>query len=200
MFLELTEILRCPRPHDESYVICGPVTMDGRDVVRGGIICPICGAEYPILDRVAWFGPPADAVNVARAPESELTAEAALALLDLDGPGGYVVTVGAAGRLGEALSALRPGVVVACVNPPADAAPGAACSVLRSPLGFPIRRRSVRAVIVGADAAMEPWLAASVGALLPGLRVVIEDESVEPDGVFALARGAGVLVGERRTA
>ena len=201
MFIELTEILKCPRDHEESYVICGPVTMDGRDVVRGGIVCPACRAEFPILDRVAWFGPPeTPRTNAGSAAPSlaALSVEALLTFLDLEGAGGYVVTVGAAGRLGPALGAALPRVGVVGVNPPLDVAPSSAFSILRSPAGFPVRRRSVRAVVIGDDAARDPWLAAALAALLPGLRVVIEDETARAEGVAELARGAGVFVGEKR--
>ena len=40
---------------------------------------------------------------------------------------------------------------------------------------------------------------AAVGALLTGLRVIVEDEAAAPAGVVELARGAGVFVGEKRT-
>jgi hypothetical protein len=51
---------------------------------------------------------------------------------------------------------------------------------------------------VGRDASEGPWLAAALGTLLPGLRAVIEDQDANPAGLVELARGAGVLVGERR--
>lgn len=199
MFLELTEILRCPRDHDESYLICGPVTMDGRDVVRGGLVCPVCRAEFPILDRIAWFAPPdQSAAGAAPAPAPTLTAEAALAFLDLQGAGGYALTVGAAGRLGPALGAALAGVGIVGLNPPQEVAASPTFSVLRSPRGFPVRRRTVRAVLVGPDAAREPWLERALEALLPGLRVVIEDAAANPRGIAPLAHGAGVFVGEKR--
>jgi uncharacterized protein YbaR (Trm112 family) len=198
VFIELTEILKCPRDHAESYVICGPVTMEGRDVVRGGIVCPACRAEYPIVDRVAFFGPPDELVRGATAAApSGLTADGALAFLDLQGDGGYVVTVGVAGRLGPALGAALPRVGVVGVNPPVTA-PSDAFSVIVSPRALPIRARSVRAVVLGADVAAGPWLESSVAALLPGLRIVIEDESASPSGITPLAVGGGVLVGEKR--
>jgi uncharacterized protein YbaR (Trm112 family) len=198
VFIELTEILKCPRDHAESYVICGPVTMEGRDVVRGGIVCPSCRAEFPIVDRVAFFGPPDEPVRgaVAAAPPA-LTVEGVLAFLDLQGDGGYVVTVGAPGRLGPALGAAMPKVRLVGVNPPAGAAPSDAFSVIVSPRALPIRARSVRAIILGAEVATGPWLESSVAALLPGLRIVIEDESASPAGITRLAAGGGVFVGEK---
>ena len=197
MFLELTEILRCPRAHDESYVICGPVSMDGRDVVRGGLACPVCGAEYPIIDRVAWFAPPDDVRRVTPAPGA-LTAEAAATFLHLDGAGGYVLLVGAAGRFGAELGDRLPGVGVAAVNPPRGVMPSAALSVLYSPQALPVKRHSCRGAIVGADAAAEPWLSAAAGTVLNGLRVIVEAEAAQPAGVVEIVRGAGMVVGERR--
>jgi len=198
MFIELTEILRCPQPHEEGYLICGPVTMDGRDVVRGGLMCAACRAEYPILDRIAWFAPP-DESSAGGLPPSELTAEAAATFLDLQGPGGYLLTVGSAGRLAPALVKLVPGVALAAVNPPNGVTPALALSVLRSPHALPVKRHTVRGAIVGSGAAGGAWLEAAAGTVLSGLRIIVESEAAQPPGVVALVRGAGVLVGERRS-
>lgn len=197
MFIELTEALRCPRPHEESYLVCVPSLMDGRRVLRGALGCPACHAEYPVVDGIAWFAPPGEEVPPAAAPGA-LTAEAVRTFLDLQGRGGYVLLLGGAGRVGPALAALLPGVHVFGVNPPPDVGPSAEFSVLRSPRGLPVRRASTRGVVVGSDAAGEPWLAAAALTLLPGLRMVVEDEQAEPPGILALARGAGAFVGEKR--
>lgn len=198
MFIDLTEALRCPAPHDESYIICAPVTMDGRDVVRGGLLCPVCHVEYPILDRVAWLAPPSTE-STPLPPPSSLTGAAVQAFLELEGAGGFLITVGSAGRLLPELATLFPGIGVAGVNPPAVVAASAGVSVIRSPRAWPIRRQTIRGVIVGADAARDPWLSAAIGSVLPGLRVIIEDEESQPAGVTELVRGAGILVGERQT-
>ncbi len=198
MLLELTEILRCPRDHEESYLICAPVTMDGRDVVRGGLFCPVCRREYAIIDRVAWFAPPVDPAPAAGGAASELTPEAVLTFLDLQGHGGVLLTLGGAGRLASGIARLLPGVAVAAVNPPVVAADGSA-SVIHSPAGFPVRQRTVRAAVVGPDQDAQ-WLARAAASVLHGLRIIVEDESAEPPGFVELARGAGVFVGEKRSA
>ncbi|HEY2805494.1 MAG TPA: Trm112 family protein [Gemmatimonadales bacterium] len=200
MHLELTEVLRCPRPHEESYIICAPVTLDGRDVVRGGLLCPACRAEFPIIDRVAWLGIPEQPVAgaIEGAPVSALTAEAALTFLDLQGQGGVVVTVGSAGRLVPGLARALPGIGFAAINAPAGVAAEASFSLVHSPAAFPIRRQSVRAAIVGADAAGGAWLEGAAAAVLAGLRIIVEDEHAEPKGFVELMRGAGVYIGERR--
>ena len=198
MFIELTEALRCPRAHQESYLVCVPAVMDGRRVVRGVLGCPACQAEYLISDGVVKFSAAAAPPPPFVPRPSSLTAAAVQAFIDLRGPGGYVLLVGAAGRLGPELAALLERVHVVGVNPPADVAPTTGFSVLRSPEGLPVKRRSMRAVVIGHDAAQPPWLDAALDTVLPGLRAVIEDEAAAPAGFAELARGAGVVVGERR--
>jgi hypothetical protein len=203
LFIELTEALRCPRDHEESYLVCVPAVMDGRRVVRGILGCPACQAEYPIEAGTVDFsgGPDADVSppSLLAPRSSSLTAEAVQAFIALRGPGGYVLLVGSAGRLGAELAERLERVHVVGVNPPEGTVPTAGFSVLRSPEGSPVKRRSMRAVVVGADAAAQSaWLDAALDTVLPGLRAVIEDEAARPAGFEELARGAGVVVGERR--
>ena len=197
MFIELTEILRCPNGHPESYMVAAPMTMDGRRIVRGAVGCPECKAEYPILDGVVYFGAGESAAppRVAPAPEYDVTALAAF--LHLTGPGGYAVLVGAAARFAPALAAAVPGVHFVAVNPPPGVAPSAMVSLLRDPRGIPLRSAAVRGVALGGDAASPPWLGEAVRVLLPGLRLVIEADGSAPEGITELARGGGVLVGVR---
>ena len=195
MFIELTEILKCPRDHRESYLVATPIAMDGRHIVRGVVGCPECRAEFPIVDGVAWFGPPDAPAAPVASPAYE--ADGLAAFLNLTGPGGYVVLAGAAARHAAALAAVVPGVHVVAVNAPGAPVPAPALSYLHAPAGLPLTSRSVRGVALGADAAGEPWLAEAARVLLPGLRLVVEGETVAPAGVAELARGAGVFVGVR---
>ncbi len=202
MFIELTEILRCPRDHAESYLVAAPITMDGRRIVRGVVGCPECQAEFPIVDGVAYFGAPGEArgpaAGASAPPAPGYDASGLAAFLNLDGPGGYAALVGRAARFGEEMVALIPGVHFVAVNPPAGVVPGAMLSVLVSPRGLPFKSSHLRAVALGADCAAPPWLAEAVRVLLPGLRLVAEDERASSEGLTELARGAGLLVGEKR--
>jgi len=213
VFLEVTEILRCPRVHDESFVVCVAYAMDGRQVARGVIGCPVCQTEYPITDGVADFtdvpahrrtdAPTDESDTLARryagTPAGTLTAEATAAFLALGGRGGYVLLAGSAARLARDLAALVPGVHLLCVNAPLEVERVPECSYVASADGFPIKTAQVRGVVLGADCVAEPWLAEGVRVLLHGLRLVAEDERASPTGIVELARGAGVLVGEKRT-
>jgi uncharacterized protein YbaR (Trm112 family) len=198
VFIELTEILKCPRDHGESYLVAAPMAMDGRRIVRGAVGCPECHAEYPIVDGVVYFGPRATAPAETPAPAGPVYgADGLAAMLNLGGPGGYAALVGRAARVGSDLLALVPGVHVVAVNPPPGVMPQAMLSVLECPHGLPLKTAQLRAVALGADQAGEPWLGEALRVLLPGLRLVIEDEAAAPAGVAELARGAGMFVGVR---
>jgi len=221
VFLEVTEILRCPRAHAESFVVCVAYAMDGRQVARGVIGCPVCQEEFPIRDGVLDFteGPgaqghggtdvptqgSADAggapVRASAGPlaAAPLTAAAAATFLALEGRGGFVLLAGGAARLARDLAALVPGVHLLCVNAPPGAERVPDCSYFSAPDGLPVRTAAVRGVVLGADCAAEPWLAEGVRVLLHGLRLVAEDERASPTGIVELARGAGVFVGGKRT-
>jgi len=208
VLLELTEVLRCPRDHEESFVVCVSYAAEGRHVVRGIVGCPHCHAEFPIRDGILDLRdartsgpsgdrtPPPPPVSTVRPSDGPLTPEALATFLDLRGPGGYVALVGAAGRLAAALTALAPGVHVVVVNGPAgERAPE--CSYVSCPDRIPLKASQARAVVLGADAAGEPWLAEAARVLLRGLRAVVEDERASPEGITELARGAGVFVGAK---
>lgn len=274
MFIELTEMLRCPRDHAESYVVAAPIVMDGRRIVRGVVGCPECKAEFPIVDGVVYFveeasgeprgpagrgpavrgkdaggpagfapnlpapeggarggsarlgglrpsasaappsspggpaahlpvsgrevdAPPSPDAPAARPPLPDYDAAALAAFLNLSGPGGYVALAGRAARLAPEIVALLPGVHVVAVNPPAGVVPLPMLSVLESPRRLPFKSGTLRAVALGADHAGAPWLADAVRVLLPGLRLVVEDERAGPEGVSELARGAGLFVGSK---
>ena len=195
MFIELTEILRCPRDHPESYLVAAPIAMDGRRIVRGVIGCPVCQAEFPIVEGVAYFAerPPAAAV---RGASPGYDAAALAAFLNLSGPGGYAVLVGAAARFGAAMASTVQGVHFVAVNPPAEVAAGPALSLLVAG-ALPFKSSAVRAVALGADHAASAWLGEAARILLPGLRLAVEDERASPEGISELARGGGLFVGEK---
>ncbi len=211
MFIELTEILHCPRDHAESYLVAAPIVMDGRRIVRGVVGCPECQAEFPIVDGVAYFGEvalqpvPAGRAGAAAspvrgapsAPAPDYDVGGLAAFLSLEGPGGYAALVGRAARFGPRIVEVLPGIHFVAVNPPSGIAPAAMLSVLESPRALPFKSSTLRAVALGAEHAGAAWLAEAARVLLPGLRLVVEDERASPEGVSELARGAGLFVGAK---
>ncbi len=188
MFIELTDHLRCPREHAEAFVVLLPARMSGRDVVAGHLGCPVCGWNTAWDDDTPLFG---DAWTSAGTPPFD--AVAAVAMLGVDGPGGWVALGGNAGTLAAELAALLPGVSLVSINPPLEAFDVAQLSVLRG-RSWPLKMHSMRGVILGNDAEM--WNAAAVASTLPGLRCIGSGSA--PGGVTVLAAADGIWVATHR--
>jgi len=205
--IELTEMLRCPEPHEEGFLVMSTGEMLGRMVRSGMLGCPVCGKEYPIVRGVAHFsGSREQGAGLAvapsgTAPRSPLPVDdqTLQALLDLSGPGGYVLLVGSAARHAAGLAGLMGGIHFVGVNAPDDVAELPVLSLLACEAMIPLRHTVVRAAVVGPDRLGAEWLAEARRVLLPGRRLVIESERVAaPAGLTQLALGHGLWVGERR--
>ncbi|HEX5632511.1 MAG TPA: hypothetical protein VFX50_04755 [Gemmatimonadales bacterium] len=193
MFIELTDHLRCPAAHDESFVVLLPDEVVGRYVRAGQLGCPACGKVYRVEGGVLDMG---DAPPVAP-DEAVPDAEALAALVGLGGPGGFLVLAGSAAARAADLVAALPGVHVAAVNPPAGVQDGAGVSVLRASR-LPVRSASMRAVVLGAPfGADEAWQREAARAVLPGLRVVGQGGTPTVPGLALLAEAEGWWVAQR---
>lgn len=198
MHIELTEMLRCPEPHAEAFLVMSTGEMAGRMVRSGLLGCPVCGREYPIMKGVVQF---TDVAPSRAAPRSapSVDPETLQALLDLSGPGGYVVLLGSAARHAVGLAGLMGGIHFVGVNAPGDVEELPVLSLLRCEAVIPLRHAMARAVVVGRDRLDARWLAEAQRVLLPGRRLVVEDDrAAVPEGITRLALGQGLLVGERR--
>lgn len=204
MHIELTEMLRCPERHDEGFLVLSTGEMLGRMVRSGVLGCPKCGREYRIVNGVAHFsgGGMRDAGRVTPAPaEPTHPADAQMlqALLDLSGPGGYVLLLGCAAQHAVGLAGLMGGIHFVGVNAPDEMEELPVLSLLACETMIPLRQTVARAVVVGSDRVGADWLAEARRVLLPGRRLVIESEQVAaPSGLTRLALGHGLFVGERR--
>jgi len=198
--IELTELLRCPERHEEGYLVMSTGEMLGRMVRSGMLGCPACGKEYPIVRGVAHFsrpsGEPTHPVSRISHPADAQTLQA---LLDLSGPGGYVLLLGSAAHHAVGLAGLMAGIHFVGVNAPDDVEELPVLSLLACEAMIPVRQTVARAAIVGPDRLGAAWLAEARRVLLPGRRLVIESERVAaPAGLTQLALGHGLFVAERR--
>ncbi len=191
MFIELTDHLICPSDHAEQYLVLLPEAMEGRRVVQADLGCPVCGRVMRVRDGIAALDPPAPPPDPER---SDLSAEAILTFLGLSGPGGFVALVGQLGRLAPDLIGRLPGVGFALINPPVGTPDTLAASVVYADR-LPLKRASMRGVVVGPEFASKSWwIADAVRATLPGLRVVAEGGE-PPETIQLLGRTAHCWVG-----
>jgi uncharacterized protein YbaR (Trm112 family) len=193
MFIELTDHLRCPNDHDESFLVLLPGTMEGRSVRTGDLGCPVCGRTFHLTDGVFDTGD----VPAPEQTGTVLDADALTALVGLSGPGGYLTLVGAAAALWSEVAERNSGVALVAVNPPASVVDGPGISVVRSGR-IPLKTGSMRGVVLSRPFADDPhWVREGTRVVLPGLRVVGEGKDPAPELVNLLASAEGVWVGTR---
>jgi uncharacterized protein YbaR (Trm112 family) len=192
MFIELTDHLRCPADHDESYLVLLPERIESRSVKAGQLGCPVCGRSYQLVDGVFQAGDP-PALPESRA--TTLDAEALHALTGLGGPGGYMVLVGRVAALWREVTELNPGVALVAINPEPEVPDAPEISVIRS-ARIPLKSRSMRSAVLGRGYAEDPfWIEEAARVVLPGLRVVGEGNDPAGDSIDLMASAGGVWVG-----
>ncbi len=197
MFIELAELLRCPKQHErDTYCILVPEEVAGRTVFRGVIACPICEDEFPIVDGVADFSGGA-APDWVPKPESVVPDPRIIhALVGIESPGGCVVLVGSAALLAEPLADLLDVHFVA-LNPPAGLESSRIMSLFKASRVMPLRSSMARGVVIGGEHGREPWLSEGGRVLLSGCRLVALSTKVSVPGVERLAVEHGLWVGEK---
>jgi uncharacterized protein YbaR (Trm112 family) len=190
MFIELTDHLRCPADHEESYLVLLPDRMEGRSVFEGRLGCPVCGRTYAVSNGILDLDG-----DVPDVPAStRLDPEALTALIGLSGPGGYLVLVGRPADRSHEVSELNPGVGLVAVNPGGEVEGGEGRSIIRSAM-LPLKSRSMRGVVLGSPYGGDPrWVAEAARVVLPGLRVAGEG-AVPASGIDLMASADGVWVG-----
>jgi len=194
MFIELTDILRCPAAHEEHFLVLLPDGVSDRQVESGQLGCLECGLVFPVKGGVAEFGPLPAAIPAS----DRLGGPAMAALLGLGGPGGYVALVGGAAKDWAAFSTAVEGVHVVAVDPPPGTPMGRGLSVVQGGT-IPVRTRQLRGVVLGPGFADDPtWLADAVRTLLPGLRLVGEGVTPSAPELELLASADGVWVARVR--
>lgn len=203
MLRDLLDALRCPAPHDESWLVAVVTRADGRLLWEADLACPVCASEFTVRRGVASFG------GVPRpSSEAEPDAERLAALLGvLDGERPVLLT-GAYARAGTALAALTTAPQLwldAPTDAPTDTPTDAPTDVTarrsllvgcpRLPLGVD----TLAAAAVDAAHTAPDMLASIVRALGQGARLVAPVATPLPPGVRELARDAAEWVAETTT-
>lgn len=200
MFTELVDVLRCPRPHDESWLVLAAHRMEGRDIMAGVLGCPVCHAEFPIVDGVARFADSApDATEVPAPVEAE--ALRLVALLDLTGARGYAIIVGELGAHAANMRELTD-VQLLLVNPPGELVMGSGLSGLTIGATWsklPLAAATARGMAFD-DATTQAQLAAGVEAVAVGGRILSPVALPMSDGLKELARDDRHWLAEREAA
>lgn len=192
MFIPLVDVLRCVKPHDDTWLVASIERADDRDIVTGMLGCPICFAEYPIREGAVVFSEQAP-VPAYRTP-SEHDAIRLAAALDLTDARMTAVLQGAWGTHAPILRGIAPAQLL-LVNPPQGISSGDGVSIVRADHA-PIAHGAVNAVAVDASAS-QAMIDSLRAALRAGGRMLGPVSVAIPEGLSELARDDEVWVAER---
>lgn len=193
MFVELIELLRCPRAHQETPLVASSLRAEARHILDGVLGCPVCHAEFPIADGVALFG---EAANPTpdEAPDAAIAMRIA-AFLELTDARGFALLCGGWGAHVDFIRRLSDTPLV-LVNPPAGVSTGVAAGVIHAPDAVPFAGLVARALALHQQASDE-FAASAVRAVRSGGRVLAPATLPLPSGVAELARDDRMWVGEK---
>jgi uncharacterized protein YbaR (Trm112 family) len=191
MLIPLVDHLRCPRVHEDTWLVASIDQAVERDIVTGFLGCPKCEAEFPIRDGVVHFEP-----NIVRAPfiaPSEIEAVRIAAALDLMDPKMIAILHGECGAHAPLIRGVSPAALI-LVNPPEGIVSGDGVSIVLAARG-PFANASMDGVAISgdADAGMVASLVASVRG---GARVLGPRSHPIPPGLIELARDEEVWVAQ----
>ena len=201
MFIDLVDDLRCPQPHEETWLVVASDRTHGRNIMEGTLGCPICRSEYAIRRGVVWFRDPAaarPAPPVAQPARADVAVAMRLAaLLDLSDPGGFALLSGSWAVHARAVRELVETQLVV-LNPASAVAAGDGISVVETAgPEIPVAQATLRGVALDAVHADAASLEAAVRVLRPRGRLLAPVAAALPAGAIELARDGELWVAER---
>jgi hypothetical protein len=175
VFIELIDLLRCTRPHDETWLVASFSKVNHRFVEEAKLGCPSCSAEYWIRGGVADFSgevilPECEDERKAASHRREELATRAGAYLDATEPGATVVLGGLWAYAAQELSEMA-GIRVIAINAPSEVKESETVGLVRVGSEIPLAAGSVLGV------ALDAWFPANivesaVRVVRPGGRIV----------------------------
>lgn len=193
---DLLDALRCPGTHEESWLVAMVLEASGSSLLAAELACPVCGAEFHIVNGVAHFAGSTPAAPPAW-PSEPYSRDMALRLAALLGVAESQLPVALVGRYTAASGALASLVSAPQLlinGSPVIPGPGVSCLVVadRLPLGV----ESLAAIAVDATHATATFLDSATRALRLGGRLVAPANAPVPAGLRELARDATEWVAE----
>ena len=193
MYIELIDLLRCPRDHEETWMVAAFTRMDGRFVIEGKLGCPVCSSSYVISNGIADLR-----VESSATPKNENLASAdpekamrLAALLNLTRPGALAILEGAAAGSGHEVSEIGQCRVIA-LNPASNVEDSERVATVLADARIPFASSSVYGIAMSDDR-----LSTDISRVLQaGGRAVLPAGTKLPGGLNELARDDQSVVAE----
>jgi uncharacterized protein YbaR (Trm112 family) len=190
MHIELIDLLRCPEPHEETWLVAAFNKIDGRDVIEAKLGCPVCRREYFIRDGIADFG------GTIGADSGDEDPVRTAALLDLTSPGKTVLLAGAFGRVSSKVVEMTQSTAVS-LNAAAANRDDRILEVLTDSR-IPLASDSLDGVALDRAHSTESFIAEALRLLRPGGRA-LTSVAGNPTSVFQeIARDDHHILSEKK--
>lgn len=192
MYIELIDMLRCPRDHEETWLVAAFTKLSDRYVEEGRLGCPVCNAAYVIRDGAAIFGPELrEAGDVVETPADPDDAIRLAAFLNLTRPGATAILQGSHAALARTVSEITQSRTIA-LDPQVKIDDTELIATIRSNQRIPLASNSADAVALS-----DPSYVDDVSRVLrQGGRLLLPVDVPLPAGVTELARDTQFVVAE----
>jgi hypothetical protein len=190
VFIELIDLLRCIRPHDDTWLVASFHKVNHRFIEEAKLGCPSCRAEYWIRGGVADFSeevilPECEDERKAASHRREELATRVGAYLEATEPGATIVLGGLWAYAAQELSEMAEVRVIA-VNAPTEVKESETVGLVSAASEIPLATGSVLGV------AFDAWFPAkivesAVRVVRPGGRIVGPAAIKAPDDLSILA-------------
>ena len=94
MHIELIDLLRCPKDHEETWLVAALTAVQDRFVIKAKLGCPVCGVSYSISNGIADLRIQAGDHSPSHTTTDSDDAVRIAALLNLTRPGAVAVLEG----------------------------------------------------------------------------------------------------------
>lgn len=202
MHIEFIDLLRCPRPHAETWLVASFSRMDGRIVVDGRLGCPVCDANYAIRNGVATFEPAdtgPEAISTDGNGGGDVSSDDVIrlaAMLRLSRPGMLVLLAGTRAPMSHKLAALTSCRVLTLNAVPAAITDSEAVASITAGSTIPVASLSLDGVALDSTASQAEFSTDVARVVKPGGRLVAPSSFSLPANFRELARDDSHAVGE----
>ena len=194
MHVELVDLFRCPVAHASSWLVAAAHRTERRVILDGVLGCPVCNAEYLIVDGVTSFG--GERSQGEPSPPATDDAFRLAALLSLDAPHRTIALVGYDASVARAIQDIVPSRVAVFADKPLTPVDygDEPMAVIRGTQYVPVADNSLD----GIACANGEIVTHAVARLRANGRLVAPAHVPVPDGVEILARDNRQWVAARK--
>jgi uncharacterized protein YbaR (Trm112 family) len=199
LYIELIDLLRCPREHEESWLVAAFHKMQDRFVIEGRLGCPVCSASYSVAGGVADLReeqggllPTADAASAGNFGEEAMRVAAMLGLIK---PGSVAVLVGMDADIAGEVGELAEARIISLNSRSHQSRERENVAAVFSGSRFPLAAASVDGVMLERGSP-ESAIAESIRVLKTGGRLVADARLALSGSLRELARDEHFVVAE----